>query len=89
MDTIKRWKQERRLFVLWISVLAIIFYLALPLSLAVIPHTMNKSTLFGLSWAWVYAFLQILMTWLIGWIYWVKAKQLDMLVERMRQEEAE
>lgn len=89
MDTIKRWKQERRLFVLWISVLAIIFYLALPLSLAVIPHTMNKSTLFGLSWAWVYAFLQVLMTWLIGWIYWVKAKQLDMLVERMRQEEAE
>lgn len=89
MDTIKRWKQERRLFVLWISVLAIIFYLALPLSLAVIPHTMNKSTLFGLSWAWVYAFLQILMTWLIGWIYWVKAKQLDQLVERMRQEEAE
>lgn len=89
MDTIKRWKQERRLFVLWISVLAIIFYLALPLSLAVIPHTMNKSTLFGLSWAWVYAFLQVLMTWLIGWIYWIKAKQLDMLVERMRQEEAE
>jgi len=89
VDTIKRWKQERRLFVLWISGLAIIFYLALPLSLTVIPHTMNKSALFGLSWAWVYAFLQVLMTWLIGWIYWIKAKQLDLLVERMRQEEAE
>ncbi len=89
MDTIKRWKQERRLFVVWISVLAVIFYMSLPLSLAVIPDKMNEHALFGLSWAWLYAFLQVLMTWLIGWIYWVKAKQLDQLVERMRQEEAE
>ncbi|MEI3612589.1 DUF485 domain-containing protein [Pseudogracilibacillus sp. SO30301A] len=89
MDTIKRWKQEKRLFVVWISVLAVIFYLSLPLSLAFIPDKMNKPSLFGLSWAWIYAFLQVLMTWLIGWIYWVKAKQLDQLVERMRQEEAE
>ncbi|MEI3607167.1 DUF485 domain-containing protein [Pseudogracilibacillus sp. SE30717A] len=89
MDTIKRWKQERRLFVVSITVLAIIFYLALPLSLSVIPDTMNKPAIANVSWAWIYAFMQVLMTWLIGWVYWIKAKQLDKLVDRIKQEEAE
>ncbi len=89
METIKRWKQERRLFLISITVLAIIFYLAFPLSLSVIPDTMNKPAIGNLSWAWSYAFLQVLMTWLLGWIYWIKAKQLDKLVDRIRQEEAE
>lgn len=89
MGNIKRWKQERKLFVVSISVLASIFYLALPLSLAVIPEQMNRPAIFGMSWAWIYAFMQVMMTWVIGWIYWIKAKQLDKLVERIKQGETE
>jgi len=89
VDTIQRWKQERRLFIVSITILSLIFYLTLPLLLTVIPEAMNKPAIGGLSLAWVYAFFQVVMTWLIGWIYWIKAKHLDKLVAQMKQEEAE
>lgn len=81
-----KWKQERRLFLIWITILALIFYLALPFSLAIIPETMNTSPIGSLSWAWIYAFIQVIMTWIIGWIYWIKAKQLDKLVAEIKRE---
>lgn len=86
MDVITKWKRERRLFLIWMTILAIIFYLSLPLALTLIPETMNTSPVGALSWAWIYAFLQIIMTWIIGWIYWIKAKQLDALVAEMKRE---
>lgn len=86
METVKRWKQERRSFLIIVTVLALVFYLALPFSLAFIPEKMQTSPIGSLSWAWILAFLQVGMTWLIGWIYWVKAKQLDKLVAEMKRE---
>lgn len=65
-----------------------LFYFMLPLSLAIIPDVMNRTSFIAsLTWAWVYAFAQIPMTWLFGWIYCHKAKQLDRVAAQIRQED--
>lgn len=89
MDAILKWKKERRLFLIWLTILSIIFYLSLPIALAIIPEWMNTSPIGSITWAWIYAFLQVIMTWIIGWIYWTKAKQLDKLVAQIKQEASE
>ncbi|MBO1005923.1 DUF485 domain-containing protein [Pseudogracilibacillus auburnensis] len=89
MDAILKWKKERRLFLIWLTILSIIFYLSLPIALAIIPEWMNASPIGSITWAWIYAFLQVIMTWIIGWIYWIKAKQLDKLVAQIKQEASE
>lgn len=88
MDSLlQRFKQEKRkMNFLAILVLAC-FYCSLPTALTLFPDQMNKtSPVFYLPWSWLYAFIQIIMTWILGWVYWKKAKQLDQLIERLKQE---
>lgn len=59
-------------------VILCICYFAIPVSLAFFPSKVNQFQLFGLiSFTWFYTFLQIPLTWILGWIYWYKAKKLD------------
>lgn len=89
MEKLKKWKRERKKFVISISVIAILFYVSLPLCLIFFPEQMNKAPFGGFSWAWIYAFLQMGMTWVFGWLYWRKAKQLDEFVAEIDQEATE
>ncbi|MBM4763617.1 DUF485 domain-containing protein [Bacillus sp. B15-48] len=57
---------------------ALLFYFLLPLSLIFIPEVMNRpSFLYGIPWAWVYAFLQLPMTWFFCWLYHITAKRIE------------
>ncbi len=90
MRALTKFKKEKKLFIFTITIIAIFFYLSLPLSIAFFPEEMSQpSTIFSIPWAWLYAFFQVFMTWCFGWIYWVKAKQLDKLVAEMKKEAAE
>ncbi len=89
MESLKKWKSERRTFLIKISVFAFIFYMFLPISIGLFPDFMGKPFISWISWAWVYSFAQIGVTWWLGRIYWVKAKKLDQhLVEMKREAEA-
>ncbi|MFD1849760.1 DUF485 domain-containing protein [Oceanobacillus bengalensis] len=69
-------------------VLALLFYFMLPLSLIFFPEVMNRpSFVMGLTWAWLYAFLQIPMTWFMGWFYHVISKRFERQMEEIIQEE--
>ncbi|MCF3943667.1 DUF485 domain-containing protein [Oceanobacillus alkalisoli] len=83
----KIWREKRR-FILTAVSFAFLFYFLLPVSLIYFPETMNRQSFIpGVTWAWAYAFLQIIMIWLLGWLYHLKAKKLDKLTEQMIQEE--
>lgn len=67
---------------------ALLFYFLLPLSLIFIPEVMKRSSfIFGIPWAWLYAFLQLPMTWLFGWIYHITAKRIEFAMEALNGEE--
>ncbi|WP_010650404.1 DUF485 domain-containing protein [Oceanobacillus massiliensis] len=79
--------EKKRMMTLSLG-LVFLFYFLLPLSLIFFPDVMNRiSFIQGMSWAWLYGFLQIPMTWMMGWIYHVKAKNFDRKVEEIKQGE--
>ncbi|WP_337019890.1 DUF485 domain-containing protein [Oceanobacillus massiliensis] len=79
--------EKKRMMTLSLG-LVFLFYFLLPLSLIFFPDVMNRiSFIQGMSWAWLYGFLQIPMTWMMGWIYHVKAKIFDRKVEEIKQGE--
>lgn len=70
--------------------IGLLIYFCLPLSLIFIPDVMNKpSFFFNLLWAWVFALIQVPMTWLFCGIYDWKAKKYDQKLEEIKGENLE
>ncbi len=80
--------KRKRLLFFWLLGLLFVSYFILPVALAYFPNVMNHAMFIGgPSIAWVYTFLQIPLTWLLGWVYWHKSKQYDKYVQTILQEE--
>ena len=80
--------REKKRLIAPSMMLIFLFYFLLPLSLLFFPEVMNQhSVIPGVTWAWVYGFLQIPMTWVMGWMYHVKAKKFDQKIEEIIREE--
>lgn len=70
-------------------VVALLFYFMLPLSLMFFPTIMNQpSFIQSISWAWLYAFLQIPMTWFFCWLYHHNAKKIEHQLHTLNKEES-
>ena len=68
---------------------ALLFYFLLPLSLIFIPDVMNRpSFVFRIPWAWLYAFLQIPMTWFFCGLYHLTANKMERKIEGLELEES-
>src|SRR5699024_12080474 len=66
-----------------------LFFLTLPISIELFPTFMNQPVIGWMTFAWLFGFAQIIVTWLLGWMYWKKAKRLDALLnEAVRELEA-
>lgn len=75
-ETYEKILREKLRFVMIALTFAFIFYFLLPVSLIFFPDTMNRTSIIpGVTWAWVYAFMQIIMVWLLGLLYHLKAKK--------------
>jgi uncharacterized membrane protein (DUF485 family) len=65
-----------------------LFYFTLPICLIFFPDVMNEeSVISGVTWAWLYAFLQLPFVWFMVWLYHIKAKRFDRQIEEINQEE--
>lgn len=68
---------------------ALLFYFLLPLSLIFIPDVMNRpSFIYSISWAWLYAFLQIPMTWFFCGLYHRTANKIEGQMEGIDKEKS-
>lgn len=77
--------REKKLFLIRALSFSFVFYFMLPISLTLFPKVMNQiSFIPGITWAWLYAFSQIIMIWILGWLYHQKAKKIDRTLERMK-----
>ena len=79
-------KRKKRFIALVLSV-SFVFYFMLPLSLIFFPKVMTQTSFIpGVSWSWLFAFLQILMTWFMVHLYHRKAKYFDKVAEEIKRE---
>ncbi|MED4116288.1 DUF485 domain-containing protein [Priestia megaterium] len=75
----------RKKFTVSLTVFFICFALLLPI-LAFYTDILNQSAIGPISWAWVFAFAQFVMTWIICQLYVKKATKFDEMARKVLEE---
>ncbi|MDN4073247.1 MULTISPECIES: DUF485 domain-containing protein [Fictibacillus] len=72
----KQLLQEKKKFLLPMSIFFFVFYFTLPIMTSY-STILNTSAIGDISWAWVFAFSQFIMTWVLCSLYSKKAESFD------------
>ncbi|MXQ53480.1 DUF485 domain-containing protein [Shimazuella alba] len=75
--------QKKKSFIIPTTIFFFVFYFALPV-LTSYSTVLNHSAFGPISWAWVFAFAQFIMTWGLCLLYSSKAKTFDNIVEQIK-----
>ncbi|GIP19995.1 MULTISPECIES: DUF485 domain-containing protein [Paenibacillus] len=78
-------KKKRFLFPM--TLFFLVFYFLLPV-LTSYSKVLNEPAIGPISWAWMFAFAQFIMTWALCMIYSRKSVQFDKAIEEIKQEAA-
>jgi uncharacterized membrane protein (DUF485 family) len=76
---------SKKRFIIPMTVFFLVFYFALPL-LTSYTTVLNNSAIGPISWAWVFAFGQFIMTWVLCVIYSKKSKEFDRKIEEIKSD---
>jgi uncharacterized membrane protein (DUF485 family) len=76
---------QKKKFIVPMSIFFMVFYFALPI-MTVYSTVLNKPAFASVSWAWVFAFAQFVMTIALCMIYTRKARKFDEIVEKIKKE---
>jgi uncharacterized membrane protein (DUF485 family) len=77
--------KRKKAFILPYSIFFFLFYFTLPV-LTSYSTVLNKPAVGSITWAWVFAFAQFIMTWALCIIYTKRSEDFDKLVEQIKQE---
>jgi uncharacterized membrane protein (DUF485 family) len=83
----KELAQKKKAFIIPATIFFLVFYFGLPV-LAGFTTVLNGEAIGSITWAYVYAFAQFAMTWILMHLYVSRANRWDDLVDRARQEAA-
>lgn len=90
ISTSPKFKQlmlKKKRFLFPMTVFFLVFYFLLPV-LTSYSNVLNEPAIGPVSWAWLFAFAQFIMTWALCIIYSRKSKQFDQAIEQIKQESA-
>ncbi|QCJ45285.1 DUF485 domain-containing protein [Bacillus sp. S3] len=76
---------EKKKFIIPVTIFFFCFYFALPI-LTSYSTVLNHKFIGSITWAWVFAFLQFIMTWGLCMLYSKKAEKFDELANKVVQE---
>lgn len=76
---------EKKKFIIPITIFFFCFYFALPI-LTSYTTILNHKFIGSITWAWVFAFLQFIMTWGLCMLYSKKAARFDELANQVVEE---
>lgn len=77
--------REKKRFIVPFTLFFFIFYFALPI-LTSFSTILNHSFYKSITWAWVFAFAQFIMTWALCIIYSKRAARFDSLTDQVLKE---
>ncbi|CAK6479781.1 DUF485 domain-containing protein [Peribacillus simplex] len=77
--------RKKRNFIVPLSIFFMVFYFTLPI-LTSYSKVLNSYAFGAISWAWIFAFAQFIMTWTLCILYSRKAATFDKLVEKIVKE---
>ena len=82
----KAFEHHKKTFIIPITIGFLAFYMGLPVLAAFGHGVLNHPAIGAITWAWIYAFAQFIMTWTLCGIYSVKARGFDKLANDLRAE---
>lgn len=83
--TLQTLLSKKKKFIIPFTVFFFCFYFALPI-LTSYSTVLNHKFVGNITWAWVFAFLQFVMTWTLCIIYYKKAGKFDEIVKKVVEE---
>ncbi len=84
----KELTQKRKAFIIPATIFFLVFYFGLPF-LTAFTTVLDANVIGAINLAYIYAFAQFVMTWVLMHIYVSRANRWDDLVDRARREAAE
>ena len=83
-DEFKVLMARKKSFIIPLSIFFFIFYFTLPLMTAY-STVLNNPAIGSITWAWIFAFAQFVMTWTLVTLYTKKAAGFDVIVDKILQ----
>jgi uncharacterized membrane protein (DUF485 family) len=80
--------RQKRAFLVPTVVFVLLFFIMLPF-LSIFTDALDGKIVGAISWAYLYAFAQFFLAWIVTFIYWRKAIRWDELARRAREEASE
>ncbi|MCH1639852.1 DUF485 domain-containing protein [Paenibacillus timonensis] len=76
---------RKKRFIIPLTVFFLLFYFALPVMTSY-SEVLNRPAIGPISWAWMFAFAQFVMTWVLCILYSRVSRRFDRLVDEIRRE---
>lgn len=76
---------SKKRFIIPMTLFFLLFYFTLPI-LTSYTKVLNHLAIGPISWAWVYAFAQFVMTWVLCIIYSRKSREFDRKIEEIKSD---
>ncbi|MGI8859171.1 MAG: DUF485 domain-containing protein [Rubrobacteraceae bacterium] len=80
--------RRKRAFLVPTVVFVLLFFIMLPI-LSIFTDVLDGKVVGAISWAYLYAFAQFFLAWVVTFLYWRKANRWDELAGEAREEVSE
>jgi uncharacterized membrane protein (DUF485 family) len=80
--------RRKRAFLVPTVAFVLLFFIMLPI-LSIFTDALDGKVVGAISWAYLYAFAQFFLAWIVTFIYWRKAGRWDELASKAREEAPE
>ncbi len=84
-EAFKELVRRKRAFLVPTVVFVLLFFIMLPI-LSIFTDVLDGKVIGAISWAYLYAFAQFFLAWVVTFIYWRKANRWDELARKAREE---
>lgn len=84
-DKFRQLIARKKRFIIPMTIFFFVFYFALPIMTSY-STVLNKPAIGPISWAWVFAFAQFIMTWALCIIYSKKSTHFDRIINEIKNE---
>lgn len=77
--------RRKRAFLVPTVVFVLLFFIMLPI-LSIFTDVLDGKVVGAISWAYLYAFAQFFLAWIVAFLYWREANRWDALARKAREE---
>jgi uncharacterized membrane protein (DUF485 family) len=87
-EAFKELVRRKRAFLIPTVVFVLLFFILLPI-LSIFTEVLDGKVIGAISWAYLYAFAQFFLAWIVTFLYWRRANRWDELAREARNEAPE